>query len=350
MEAADLSETIQLVASRLPLSKRIKYAIISFLWSKLILKPMLYYSEAKKYFVSPGEKEPDLVKAYPARKSLAIRIFFPPSYKPSASSPKTTKLPTLITAHGGGFTVGEPHDNDSWNRAFAKRHGFLVVALNYHKAPASPFPTAIYDVEALIGCILSDSSLPVDTNRVAVAGWSAGGNLTLTASQLPSLQGKIHAAIPLYSLVDSVPRGEVKAKGRRYKPALGGFRAKDSDFNIFMIACEMDMMAHEAWRMACKLAGKRIPALDEPVGCGETVGKGKLMTKGDERFAWEETIEDGSRYKWLLVPDTIHGFDQDNIEGLTGDPVFMEDARIKTAKTIDLIGEWLLSGPLKADS
>jgi hypothetical protein len=117
-----------------------------------------------------------------------------------------------------------------------------------------------------------------------------------------------------------------------------------------MIACEMDMLAHEAWRMACKLAGRRIPALDEPVGREETVGKGRLITEGDERFAWEETMEDGSRYRWLLVPDTIHGFDQDNIDGLTGgDGVFMEDARIKTAKTIDLIGEWLLSGPLKAD-
>jgi hypothetical protein len=50
----------------------------------------------------------------------------------------------------------------------------------------------------------------------------------------------------------------------------------------------------------------------------------------------------------LLVPDTVHGFDQDNIEWLTRDPVLMEDARIKTRKVIGIIGDWLLEGPLKA--
>jgi hypothetical protein len=117
-----------------------------------------------------------------------------------------------------------------------------------------------------------------------------------------------------------------------------------------MVDCELDLLASEAWRLACRLAGKRIPGQDEVVGREETVGKGVLITEGDERFAWEETMEDGSRYKWLLVPDTIHGFDHDSIEGLVNDPVCMEDARIKTAKMIDLIGTWLLEGPLKAES
>jgi acetyl esterase/lipase len=200
------------------------------------------------------------------------------------------------------------------------------------------------------------------------------------------LQGKIRAAVPLYPLVDYGPPEATKARGRRYKPSLGGFRGRDTDFllamtglfdwayltpgqrcddpllspyyadrgalpkNIFMVACELDLLAPEAWRMACKLAGKRVPALDEVVGCEETVGKGVLITGGDERFAWEETREDGSRYRWLLVPDTIHGFDQDNIEGLARDPVLMEDARIKRDKVIDLIGRWLLDGPLRVGS
>ncbi|KAK4149547.1 hypothetical protein C8A00DRAFT_37858 [Chaetomidium leptoderma] len=349
------SETSRLIVPQLPISQRIKYALLAFLWSKLVLKPALYISEAKKYFVSPGENEPDLVKVYPVRKSLANRIFFPPSYNPSTASPETTKFPTILTIHGGAFFVGEPHHNDSWNRAFAKRHGFLVIALDYTKAPGGPFPTAVYDLEALIGCILADGALPVDTDRVALAGWSAGGNLALAVAQLPSLRGHLHAAVPLYPLVDFVPGAgggaAAKARGRRYKPALGGFRGRPTDFillgmgilswaylspgqrcddpllspyyaprdhlprNIFLVACEMDLLAPEAWRMACKLAGKRIPGLDEVVGCEETVGKGLLITEGDERFSWEETMEDGSRYKWLLVPDTIHGFDQDNIEG-----------------------------------
>jgi acetyl esterase/lipase len=261
-----------------------------------------------------------------------------------------------------------------------------VIALNYAKAPSSPFPGPIYDVEALIGCILSDSSLPVDTNRVALAGWSAGGNIVLAASQLPSLQGRIHAAVPFYPLTDRTTSSEQKARGRRYKPALGGFRARDEDFllamsglfnwayldpgtrlddplvspffaareslprHVFVIACELDMLAPEAWRMACKLAGRRIPGLDEVVGREEEVGKGVLITEGDDRFAWETVREDGSRYRWFLVPDTIHGHDQDSIERLVKDPVLMEDARIKKIKVMDLVAQWLLDGPLKVEA
>ncbi|KAH6631362.1 Alpha/Beta hydrolase protein [Chaetomium tenue] len=390
MDAQGLSEPHQrVIAPHLPLTKRIKYAILAFLWYRVLLKGMLYYSEAKKYFVSPGVNEPDLVKTYPVRKSLTIRIFFPPSHNPTTTTTTTPKLPTLLTIHGGGFTVGSPHDNDTWNRSFSQRHPILVIALDYTKAPTGPFPTAIHDLAALIPCILADRTLPIDTTRVALAGWSAGGSLALSVAQLPAVRDRIRALVPMYPLVEHAPTregGVAKAARRRYKPALGGFRAREGDFVlpmmslfnwaylepgqqcdepllspffarreelprcIFFVACEMDMLAHEAWRMACKFAGRRVPGYEEKVGCEEVVGKGRLITEGDERFAFEEMTEDGSRYRWLLVPDMIHGFDQDNIEGLTGDPVFMEDARIKTAKIIDPIGDWLLSGPLKADS
>lgn len=333
---------------------------------------------------------PSSILSTPPTNSPPSSIFFPPSYNPTNTTTTTSspKLPTLLTIHGGGFTVGEPHDNDTWNRSFSQRHRFLVIALDYTKAPTGPFPTAIHDLEALIGCILSDGTLPIDTARVAMAGWSAGGSLALSVAQLPAVRDRVRALVPMYPLVEHAPTragGVAKASRRRYKPALGGFRAREGDFVlpmmslfnwaylepgrvcdepllspffarpedlprcIFFVACEMDMLAHEAWRMACKFAGRRVPGYGEKVGCEEVVGKGRLITEGDERFAFEETMADGSRYRWLLVPDMIHGFDQDNIEGLTGDPVFMEDARIKTAKIIDLVGEWLLSGPLKAD-
>ncbi|KAK4234957.1 Alpha/Beta hydrolase protein [Achaetomium macrosporum] len=331
---------------------RLKYSLITFVAQKLLTDSMLWYKEAKKYFISPRPQESDLVKTYPVRKSLPIRIFFPSTYNPS--QPTTTKLPTLLTIHSGGYVVGTATENDSWNRTFSTRHSFLVIALNYAKAPGNPFPGPIYDVEALIGYILSDSSLPVDSNHVALAGWSAGGNLVLAASQLPSLRGRIHAVVPFYPLTDRTTTSDEKACGRWYKPSLGGpdTRLDNPLVSPFFYTrgepAELDMLAPEALWMACKLAGKRIPGLDEVVGRHEKVGKGLLTTEGDERFAWETTMEDGSRYRWLLVPDTIHGYDQNNFEGLTRDPVLMEDARIKAAKVIDLVGTWLLEGPLKA--
>lgn len=192
------------------------------------------------------------------------------------------------------------------------------------------------------------------------------------------MRTRIRAVIPLYPVVDFVAPAETKARTRRFKPALGGFRARKDDFllsmtdmfswayvaagqrcdhallspyfaareafpkNVFLIGCEMDLLGQEAWRMACKLAGRKVPLVEDPMGREEPVGKGELILEGDERFAFEERV-DGGIYRWLLVPDTIHGFDQ-KIESFADDEL-LQDARIKTGKVISIIGEWLHSGP-----
>ncbi|KAM0540921.1 hypothetical protein ACHAPJ_013450 [Fusarium lateritium] len=160
------------------------------------------------------------------------RIFFPKTY--DAKSEK--KLPTLLSIHGGGFVVGDPRDDDLWNHTFANMHSVLVVALNYTKAPHARFPTPTYDLEQLILAALSDSSLPIDKDRVALAGASAGGNLALSVSTLPSMCGsgdgvrRIKTIIPMYPVVDMSVRRDYKTRTRQYKPSLGGFRAKPNDY------------------------------------------------------------------------------------------------------------------------
>ncbi|KAK3353782.1 Alpha/Beta hydrolase protein [Lasiosphaeria hispida] len=363
----------RLTAPQLTMAQRLKFGAMAFAIQRLLLGPLLLFHRLQDFFTPlSASNHPDIVKTYPARKSLPVRIYFPKSRPKNA----TTRLPVLLTVHGGGFVIGHPRDNDAWNAAFASRHDFLVVALNYAKAPGSPFPAPIYDLEALIGCVLSDPSLPIDASRVALAGWSAGGNLSLAVSQLEGVRRRVQAVVPLYPVVDFAVKDHVKTATRRYKKALGGFRANEGDYlmklggmfnwayvspgqdchhpllspyyaerealprNVFLIGAELDMLGQEAWRMACKLAGKKVPDLTDAMGCDEVqVGKGELILDGDERFAFEETVE-GGQYRWLLVPDTIHGFDQ-KIDAMVRDPVLMEDAGIKTEKLIDQIGEWL---------
>ncbi|EAQ87403.1 hypothetical protein CHGG_04022 [Chaetomium globosum CBS 148.51] len=131
----------------------------------------------------PAPSRPDIVKAYPIRQRLPIRIFFPSHH--DLTSPAL--LPTLLTIHGGAFTVGTPADDDPWNRTFADSYTILVIALNYAKAPWAAFPAPLFDVEALYHAILNDESLPIDRMRVALAGFDAGANLALALSQLPSV-------------------------------------------------------------------------------------------------------------------------------------------------------------------
>ncbi|KAI0113107.1 alpha/beta-hydrolase [Daldinia grandis] len=325
----------------------------------------------------PPEIPPNYVKTYPCRPFLPIRVFFPKSYDPETSK---APLPTIFTIHGGGFCLGRINDDDAWNAHFANMHNVLVVALNYRKAPSYPFPTATYDLEALILATFDDDSLPIDKARIAIGGFSAGGSLTLSVCQLPSIREKVRpsAAVPVYAVVDKTIPSEVKVKMRYYKPGLGpGMRSAPVDFlatlspfflwsyiepgsntadpllspyfaprdilppHIFFIGTELDQLAHETWRMANKLAERPEPPLTDIVGQEKLgPGKGELIFD-DERFAFEHIEDEGrSSVRWLLIPDQIHGFDHLPPRWLgQGD---LEDAKLKEAAYQKIIGEWLL--------
>ncbi|KAF4443967.1 hypothetical protein F53441_11285 [Fusarium austroafricanum] len=338
-----------------------------------------YVLSVKEKFITPSNA-PTLVKRYACRPKLPIRIFYPKSFDATSQE----MLPTIFSIHGGGFVIGDPRDDDMPNYSFANMNSVLVIALNYTKAPRKRFPNPICDIEELILAALADSSLPIDHDRVALMGASAGGNLALSVSILPSMCGngdgvrRIKTVIPLYPVVDMSTRREYKITTRQYKPSLGGFRANPKDFllrlspvfdaaytrsgqdlydpslspiyapkdmlppNIFFLGIELDMLAGEAWRMACDLAGREVG--DEIVGQKEPGPVGQLILD-DERFSFEVKTEHRN-IRWLLIPDQIHGFDHyQEMKLLHGDKKLCEDAELKMKEAQKLIGKWLFEGP-----
>lgn len=110
----------------------------------------------------------------------------------------------LLYLHGGGFVGGSPknHRALTWRLAHGLR--VPVFALDYRLAPEHPFPAGLDDVVAAY------RALAVDGRRVAIAGDSAGGNLTLAAAlALRGTDAPAPAALacisPATTLVDDLP-------------------------------------------------------------------------------------------------------------------------------------------------
>lgn len=210
-----------------PLLKRILYGVAVYSLQYLVIAPAMAIRGFRQR-LSPDETHPTEIKTYKERPNLPVRIFFPKSYDRKSPRP----LPLLFSIHGGGFVIGEPSDNDLWNRSFSETHSALVIALNYAKAPGNPYPGPRLDLEAQIAAVFDDSELKphIDAAKVGMMGFSAGGNLTLTVSEVPAVRDRMTAGIvPIYPVTDLSVHRDLKAETRRYKPNLAGTRGSPKD-------------------------------------------------------------------------------------------------------------------------
>jgi acetyl esterase len=99
-------------------------------------------------------------------------------------------LPVVAYFHGGGWVQGDLETHHGLCARLAKHAGVLVVAIDYRLAPEHKFPAAVDDCLAAYRWLRAHGrDLDADTARVAVAGDSAGGNLSAVVSQLAASSG-----------------------------------------------------------------------------------------------------------------------------------------------------------------
>ncbi|MEQ8828650.1 MAG: alpha/beta hydrolase fold domain-containing protein [Alphaproteobacteria bacterium] len=102
--------------------------------------------------------------------------------------------PVLIYLHGGGWIVGNLDTHDRIMRILAQKSGCCVLGVDYHLAPEAKFPQPQDECCAAADWVLQHGAeYGLDPNRIALAGDSAGANMSMTVLMHLKNQGRIGA-------------------------------------------------------------------------------------------------------------------------------------------------------------
>ncbi|WP_186447100.1 alpha/beta hydrolase [Mycolicibacterium porcinum] len=135
------------------------------------------FSEIPRLPVHPEVQAEDRVIPGPAG-PVPVRVYRPPTAE-------GTTLPVVVFIHGGGWALGDLDSYDGTARQHAVGADAVVVSVDYRLAPEHPYPAAVDDVWAVTQWVAANAAeLGADANRIAVAGDSAGGNLSAVVALL----------------------------------------------------------------------------------------------------------------------------------------------------------------------
>ncbi|HET6817511.1 MAG TPA: alpha/beta hydrolase [Mycobacteriales bacterium] len=150
-------------------------------------------------------KETEDLRIPTSHGDIAARI-----YRPEHEGP----LPTVVFAHGGGFVIGDIETHDNQARSVCRGADAVVVSIDYRLAPEAPWPAAIHDTyDAVRWAAEHIDDLGGDAARLAVAGDSAGGNISAVVAQLCRDNGPaLSAQLLIYPAVDMDPEGPYQSR------------------------------------------------------------------------------------------------------------------------------------------
>ena len=137
-------------------------------------------------------------------------------YRPASAGPH----PIIVYFHGGGWVLGGHDSDDPFCRDLCVRSAAIVVSVDYRHAPEARFPAAIDDGFAAVRWVAANAAaLGGRPERLAVCGWSAGGNIAAVVCQMARDAGgpRIAAQLLVAPVTDSdLTRRSYVANGEGY--------------------------------------------------------------------------------------------------------------------------------------
>lgn len=136
------------------------------------------------HLADPKPPAPNFKVLIPSRLSAAggqfkLVFYVPESYYTNPD--EDYRYPIVVNFHGGGFTLGTGTDDARWAAAVLKNVDAILVSVEYRLAPEHPFSIGVEDgTDALIYLASHAEELRIDPHRIALSGFSAGGNFAFT--------------------------------------------------------------------------------------------------------------------------------------------------------------------------
>jgi len=210
--------------------------------------------------------------------------------------------PLVVLIHGGGWVSGSRSELHPHARALV-RQGINAASIDYRLATKHIWPAQIDDCRAVVRQLKSKAKyLGFDTRRVAAAGESAGGHLSMWLGVYGDVQA-VGSVSGLHDLrVPMTPTGESyqivqKALGRNYPAKVADFSpllkvGRTYPRTYFIHGAKDPWVPMEHTRVAeRKLRELKRPFRTEIVA---TMGHGLKLANAPERAAWDRFA------RWLL--------------------------------------------------
>lgn len=170
-------------------------------WRKALVSLPRAVPDAALRITSPEGPQP-FVLNLPSRSTYSIPVYvFVPS---GIDQFRARNIPVVIDFHGGGFVLGSCLEQAPFCAKLARDLDAVVLTVDYRMGPIDKHPAALHDAEDIVDAVLkpeakgytvlrkavakrvcenkqrrSKPKVDLDKTRIAISGFSSGGNIAL---------------------------------------------------------------------------------------------------------------------------------------------------------------------------